>query len=56
MVLVIEGKKTKVNFNWGEIEPIKQPKSIFFIDKFIETKSGKIKRKKTISLLNLNNS
>ena len=56
VVLVIEGKKTKVNFNWGEIEPIKQPKSIFFIDKFIETKSGKIKRKKTISLLNLNNS
>ncbi len=56
VVLVIEGKKTKINFNWGEIEPIKQPKSIFFIDKFIETKSGKIKRKKTISLLNLNNS
>jgi len=56
VVLVIEGKKIKVNLNWGEIEPIKQPKSIFFIDKFIETKSGKIRRQKTLELLNLNQS
>ena len=55
VVLIIEGEVKKLKLDWGEIEPKKQPKSIIFIEKFIETKNGKINRKKTIDLLNLNN-
>jgi len=54
VVLIIEGKKINIGFDWGEIDSKKQPKSIIFIEKFIETKNGKINRKKTKDLLNLN--
>jgi O-succinylbenzoic acid--CoA ligase len=54
VVLIIEGKKINIGFDWGEIDSKKQPKSIIFMEKFIETKNGKINRKKTTDLLNLN--
>ena len=60
LVLIIEGEK----FSEGEKTQLNQsmkkelpkysiPKEIFFIDKFEETDSGKVKRKTTIAQLNL---
>lgn len=56
VVLIIEGEEKKLELDWHQIDPLKRPKVIYFIPNFIETSSGKIQRKKTVDLLNLNQS
>lgn len=54
VVLIIEGEVKKLELDWHQIDPIKHPKSIYFVPVFSETRSGKIQRQKTLELLNLN--
>ena len=56
VLLIIEGEETKLEIDWHRIDPLKRPKAIYFIPNFLETSSGKIRRKKTVDLLNLNQS
>ena len=56
VVLIIEGEEMKLELDWHQIDPLKRPKVIYFIPNFLETSSGKIQRKKTMDLLNLNQS
>jgi len=48
VILIIEGKKIK-NIDFTGVDKYEKPKEIFYLDKFIETKSGKINRKETIA-------
>ena len=56
VLLIIEGEEKKLEIDWHQIDPLKRPKAIYFIPNFLETSSGKIRRKKTVDLLNLNQS
>ncbi|WP_299157303.1 AMP-binding protein [uncultured Tenacibaculum sp.] len=52
LILIIEGKKKKITLdNVKEFSKYEIPKEIYFIDKFIETETKKIQRKKTVSIL-----
>ena len=53
LILIIEGSnETAINFEKIQIlSKFEKPKKIYFINKFIETETGKIQRTKTISLL-----
>ncbi len=55
VILIIEGKKIN-NIDYTGIDKYQQPKKVFYIDKFVETRTGKINRKETLSLLLKNNS
>ncbi|MGC6437820.1 MAG: AMP-binding protein [Flavobacteriaceae bacterium] len=56
VILVVEGTPQDLNLKWDEIDSKKRPKQIFFIPQFLETKSGKIKRKTTLGQLDLDHS
>ena len=56
VILIIEGKTQELDLKWNSINPMIRPKEIYFTKKFLETKSGKIQRKKTLYSLNLYNS
>ena len=43
--------KGVTTLNFDILEPIKRPKRIYYIDKFKETVSGKIKRQETFSVI-----
>lgn len=43
VILIIEGKKVK-NIDYSALDKYEKPKEVFYIDKFNETKSGKIDR------------
>ena len=49
VVLVVEGKK--INISLDSLDKFEQPKEIYFIPKFVETESGKVRRKATLSLI-----
>jgi o-succinylbenzoate---CoA ligase len=50
VVLVIEGEKQNINESVFEnLDKYERPKQILFVNKFLETASGKIKRKETLS-------
>ena len=51
LVLIIEGKETKINFTKSNLTKYEVPKTIYFLDKFIETETGKVNRKQTKLLL-----
>lgn len=53
LVLVVEGLTREVDFSACSLSKFEIPKATFFIDTFVETKSGKIVREKTLSLLGL---
>ena len=56
VVLIIEGIEDNIQKNVTErLFRYEKPKEIYFIPKFVETKTQKIDRKKTISLI-FNNS
>ena len=57
LVIVVEGKTNKESFvhnlkSSGDLNNYEIPKEIFFLDKFPETKNGKIKRLEIASLIN----
>jgi O-succinylbenzoic acid--CoA ligase len=49
VILVVEGES--VNITLESLEKYEKPKDIYFIPKFVETKSGKIHRQTTLSLI-----
>ena len=51
VVIVIERSTPFETLNFDILEPIKRPKRIYYIDRFKETLSGKIKRRETFSLI-----
>lgn len=52
LVLIIEGKPTNVILNEeNNFTKYETPKQIFFVDKFLETETGKIKRRETLSII-----
>jgi len=52
LILVIEGDKITLDSSVFEaLETYKKPKTVYFINAFAETSSGKIQRKKTLTLL-----
>jgi O-succinylbenzoic acid--CoA ligase len=54
VILIIENDKNNIdNKIFDNLEKYEKPKAIFAVSKFIETKSGKIQRKKTLELLKL---
>lgn len=56
VILVIEGKEREIdNSIFSVLDKYEAPKEIYFINKFKETTSGKIHRKKSISALKIQN-
>jgi O-succinylbenzoic acid--CoA ligase len=53
VILVIESLTPYESLDFKAIEPLKRPKHIYYLDKFIETPSGKIKRQETLAQLKL---
>lgn len=50
VILIIEGKKIK-NIDYSALDKYERPKEVFYINKFKETKSGKISRKTVVDNL-----
>lgn len=49
LLLVVEGEKQAIDSTiFDHLHPFEKPKAIRFVPKFVETKSGKVKRKETI--------
>ena len=53
VILVIESTTPYKSLDFEAIEPLKRPKHVYYVDQFIETPSGKIKRQETLSQLKL---
>lgn len=51
VVIVIERSTPYETLNFDSLEPIKRPKRIYYVDRFKETISGKIKRQETFGLI-----
>jgi o-succinylbenzoate---CoA ligase len=49
LVLLIEGEKKEIDFNKTELSKFEVPKNVYFIQKFEETETGKIQRKKSLT-------
>ena len=49
LLLVIESSTPYKALNFEDLEPHKRPKHIYYIDQFLETVSGKIKRQATLA-------
>lgn len=52
LVLILEGKFRNYNLNDIKLTKYEIPKQLFFIEKFVETKTKKIQRKQTLDLIN----
>jgi O-succinylbenzoic acid--CoA ligase len=53
LVLIIEGKKQVINYKTLGFSKLEIPKVVYFLEQFVETKTKKIQRKKTLDLLKL---
>lgn len=52
LALIIESNPFEINTNFfDDLLPFEKPKTIHFVSNFIETESGKIKRKETLNLI-----
>ena len=51
LIIVIEGHTQKIDFQKANLTKFETPKEVFFIEKFVETPTGKINRNKNLSLL-----
>ena len=52
LALIIEGEPMVVeDYLFNDLLPYEKPKNIYFIARFLETKSGKIKRKENLNLI-----
>ncbi|MDP6628144.1 MAG: o-succinylbenzoate synthase [Candidatus Marinimicrobia bacterium] len=49
VVLVVEG--SEIEFSLDSLEKYEKPKEIYFVSEFVETDSGKVRRKDTFSLI-----
>ncbi|WP_372756486.1 AMP-binding protein [Mariniflexile sp.] len=55
VVLIIEDETNKIDSSiFDGLDKYEKPKAVFAVSKFIETKSGKIQRAKTLDLIKLN--
>ena len=53
VILVVEGEYRDFSKStWDVLDKYEKPKAIFFVPKFLETETGKIKRKEIIKTLN----
>lgn len=48
LVLMVEGNQQEINFDTAQLSKFEIPKEIYFVNEFVETKTGKIQRKKTL--------
>lgn len=48
LILVVEGKHREIEYQRINLSRFEIPKEIYFLDKFVETATGKIQRKKTL--------
>ena len=53
LVLVVEGDQEAINFKSVALSKFEVPKAVFFVPKFIETKTGKIQRSQTVQQLDI---
>ena len=53
VILVIESANAHESLDFETIDPLKRPKHIYYVDKFIDTFSGKVKRQETLEKLKL---
>lgn len=51
LIVVVEGKERAIDLNNSDLSKFEKPKDIFFVDKFVETTTEKIQRKKTLELI-----
>ena len=52
LALIIEGNPILIDDSFfNDLLPYEKPKAIYFVAKFLETESGKIKRSATLSLI-----
>lgn len=52
VILIIEGENQKIDSAvFSDLKPYEKPKEIYFVSKFLETKTGKIKRKDILESL-----
>ncbi|KAB1159776.1 AMP-binding protein [Tenacibaculum aiptasiae] len=52
LILIVEGKKKNILLNsLQDLSKYEVPKEVYFLDKFIETETKKIQRKKTLGLI-----
>ena len=49
VILVVEGNEVEISLD--NLDKYERPKEVYFIPEFAETVSGKVHRKKTLSLL-----
>ncbi|MFY9242377.1 MAG: AMP-binding protein [Polaribacter sp.] len=48
LILIVEGEKCQINSKEVGLDKFELPKEIYFINRFIETSTGKVQRKKTL--------
>ena len=53
LILIIEGNRKNLNFNESELLKFEIPKEIYFVEKFLETETKKIQRRKTLDLIKM---
>jgi len=53
LILIIEGNRKNLNFNESELLKFEIPKEIYFVEKFLETETKKIQRRKTLDLIKI---
>ena len=53
VILVIESSTSYESLDFEAIAPLERPKHVYYIDQFIETLSGKVKRQETLAQLKL---
>jgi len=51
LILIIEGQEEKLDFSLVDLSKFEKPKEVYFIQKFVETATKKIQRKKTLNLV-----
>ena len=53
VILIIESTVPCQHLDFTFITPLKRPKHVYYVDNFIETPSGKVKRQETLALVKL---
>ena len=51
LILVVEGSPQEINTMNVSLSKFEIPKEIYFVDEFVETKTRKIQRTKTLNLI-----
>ena len=48
LVLIVEGNQNIIKLENAQLSKFENPKEFYFLNNFVETKTGKIQRKKTL--------